>query len=120
MTGRRKDLEPSGAPVPSRRRRPAATPELREQELVALAFDVVENRLRDGSATSAETVHFLKLGSENAKLEREKLRLESKEKMARIEQMGRNDRVEELFENAIKAFKGYSGEDVVSDEQFEG
>lgn len=119
MTGRRKDLEPSGASVPTRRRRPAATPELREQEMIALAFDLVEKKMRDGSATAAETVHFLKLGSENAKLEREKLRLESQEKIARIEQMSRNDRVEELFENAIKAFKGYSGEEVHPDEQFE-
>ena len=119
MTARRNDLEPSGATAP-RRRRPAATPELREQEMIALAFDLVEKKMRDGSATAAETVHFLKLGSENAKLEREKLRLESQEKMARIEQMNRNDRVEELFENAIRAFKGYSGEEIPPDEQLEG
>ena len=119
MTARRNDLEPSGAIAP-RRRRPAATPELREQEMIALAFDLVEKKMRDGSATAAETVHFLKLGSENAKLEREKLRLESQEKMARIEQMNRNDRVEELFENAIRAFKVYSGEEIPPDEQLEG
>ena len=38
--------------------------------MIALAFDLVEKKMRDGSATAAETVHFLKLGSENAKLER--------------------------------------------------
>jgi hypothetical protein len=118
MPPRRKaDLEPSGDDhTPASRHRPATTPELREQELVALAFDLVENRLRKGTATSQETVHFLRLGSENAKLERDKLRLESQEKMARIEQMNRNDRVEALFEDAIKAFKGYAGEEVPPDE----
>lgn len=119
MSNSRKDLEPSGVSNTQRRRRPAPTPELREQEMIALAFDLVEKKMRDGSATAAETVHFLKLGSENAKLEREKMRLESQERIARITQMQRSDRIEELFDNAIKAFKGYSGEEVTPDEQLD-
>lgn len=99
---------------------PATTPELREQQLTALAFDLVEQRLRDGSATAAETVHFLKLGSENTKLEREKMRKESILLNARTEQMSKNDRVESLFEDAIRAFRGYSGEDVGPHDEFDG
>lgn len=111
MTARRKHVEPVGfeqSPIGP----PATTPELREQELVALAFDLAEKRLRDGSASAQETVHFLKLGTENAVLEREKLRKENILLEARTEQLSKNDRMEELFENAIAAFKGYSGEEV--------
>lgn len=115
MATARKDLEPSDNTP--RRRRPAATPELREQEMVALAFDLVEKKLRAGTATSQETVHFLKLGSENAKLEREKMRNENLLLEARTENLSKNDRMEELMEKAIKAFKGYSGEEMSTDEQ---
>ena len=118
MPKSRDDLEQSGADKPTRRRRPAATPDLREQELVALAFDVVEKRLRENTATAAETVHFLKLGSENAKLEREKLRREIVMREAQVNMMERNDRIEELFENAIRAFRGYSGEEVPPNESY--
>lgn len=116
MVTRRKDSEPSGMDE-SPRRRPATTPELREQELVALAFDLVESRLRKGSATSQETVHFLRLGTENTRLEREKLRKENNLLDARVEQLGKADHMEELLDRAVKAFKGYSGEEVPPDEQ---
>lgn len=117
MATSRKDLEPSDNTP--RRRRPATTPELREQEMIALAFDVVEKKLRSGTATSQETVHFLKLGSENAKLEREKMRNENLLLEARTENLSKSDRMEELMNRAIKAFRGYSGEEMPpDDEQF--
>lgn len=116
MATSRKDLEPSDNTP--RRRPPAATPELREQEMVALAFDLVEKKLRNGTATSQETVHFLKLGSENAKLERERMRRENILLEARTENLNKSDRMEELMGKAVKAFKGYRGEEEPDDEQF--
>lgn len=118
MVSRRKHVEPMGFEQPPLSP-PATTPEMREQELVALAFDVVERRLRDGSASAQETVHFLKLGTENAVLEREKLRKENILLEARTEQLSKNDRTEELFEKALKAFKGYSGEEVLEEELYD-
>ena len=35
---------------------PARSPETRENQLISLAYDLVEERLRNGTATSAETV----------------------------------------------------------------
>lgn len=119
MVSRRKDTEPSGMEDQSPRRPPATTPELREQELIALAFDVVESRLRKGTATSQETVHFLKLGTENTRLEREKLRKENLLLDARTEQMGRADHMEQLLDRAVKAFKGYSGEENPEDDEYQ-
>ena len=47
----------------TRKIRPAISPEARENQLIALAVDLVEQRLLTGTASSHETTHFLKLGS---------------------------------------------------------
>lgn len=91
---------------------PTTTPEEREQQLTALAYNLVEQRLLDGTATSQETTFFLKLGGERERLEKEKLRQENLLLAARQEQMGKGDRMEELLERAVRAFKGYSGEEL--------
>lgn len=91
---------------------PATTPEEREQQLTALAYNLVEQRLLDGTATSQETTYFLNLGSAKKRLEEEKLRKENILLSARAEQIGKSDRMEELLERAVRAFKGYSGEEI--------
>ena len=48
--------------TPKRKIRPALTPEARENQLIALAVDLVEKRLIEGTASSKETTHLLKLG----------------------------------------------------------
>ena len=63
--------------VSNRKVRPALNPEARENQLIALAVDLVEQRLLDGTASSQETTHFLKLGSMKNQLEMEKLREEN-------------------------------------------
>lgn len=39
--------------------RPALSPEARENQMISLAMDLVEKRLREGTASSAETTHSL-------------------------------------------------------------
>ena len=58
--------------------RPALTPEARENQMIALAVDLVEQRLLDGTASSQETTHYLKLGSMKNRLEMQKLEEENK------------------------------------------
>ena len=58
-------------------RPPAMTPEGRDAMLTAYAYDLVEKRLREGTASSQETTFFLKLGSQREKLEMERLRKEN-------------------------------------------
>lgn len=89
--------------------RPAETEEGRENQLIALAYDEVERRLRNHTATSQETTHFLKLGSSKAKLELEKLRKENELLIAKTEALKSAKRSEELFSEAIKAFGIYAG-----------
>ena len=95
--------------APKRKIRPALTPEARENQLIALAVDLVEQRLIEGTASSQETTHFLKLGSMKNKLEMEKLREENELLKAKTESIKSSKKSEELFEAAIKAMQRYSG-----------
>lgn len=99
-----------------RKIRPALTPEARENQLIALAVDLVEQRLLDGTASSQETTHFLKLGSMKNKLEMEKLKEENRFLKAKTEAVQSSKRVEELYYEAIKAMRRYSGQGGATDE----
>lgn len=104
-----KTVKVSSSESTKKRRRRALTPEAREQQLTALAMDLVEQRLIDGTASSQETTHFLKLASTKANLEREKLRYETELIRAKKEAINSAQRSEELFDRAIKAMRGYQG-----------
>ena len=77
--------------------------------MISLAVDLVEQRLLNGTASSQETTHFLKLGSMKNRLEMKKLEEENKLLQARTEALQSAKKQEELFEEAIKAMKRYSG-----------
>lgn len=100
----------TSTPNSSKPMRPSTTIEGRENQLIALAVDLVEQRLRDGTASSQETTHFLKLGSTKNQLEMEKMRLENELTKAKTEAANSAKRSEELFERAIEAMKMYSGD----------
>lgn len=89
--------------------RPALTEDAREKQLIALAMDEVEKRIRNGTASSQEICHFLKLGTQEKKLERLKLEKENELLVAKTEALKSAKLVEELYRDAIKAFGIYSG-----------
>lgn len=86
---------------------PATTPEARENQLIALAYDLVEKRLLNGTATSQETVHFLKMGSVRQQAELEKLKKENELLVAKTESLQSSRNSEELYMKAIKAMQSY-------------
>jgi hypothetical protein len=97
-------------PLPERsRRKPATTPEGRENQLISLAHDLVERRIREGTASAQETVHFLKLGSSRERLEQQRLAHENQLTQVKIETMESQARIEELYTEAITAMRAYSG-----------
>jgi hypothetical protein len=105
----------------SRRTAPATTPEGRENQLVSLAYDLVEERFRDGTASATETVHFLKLGSTRERLEQKRLEAEVQLQLAKIESLGSQARMEELTSRAISAMRSYqSGVEQEPDYDHEG
>ena len=89
--------------------RPALNPETRESQMAALAMDLVEQRLRDGTASSQETTHFLKLVSSKAKLEQERLKLENELVAAKTKALGDAKEIKVLYEEALKAMRRYGG-----------
>lgn len=93
----------------STNRRPALTPEARENQLIARAIDLAEQQLIDGTASSQVITHFLKLGTSRAELEKEKLRHENELIAAKKKAIESGDEMKELYENAIKAMRNYAG-----------
>lgn len=98
------------------RRPPARSKEGRENQLISLAMDAAEKQMLEGTASSQIICHFLKLGTTNAELEKEKLIHENELLRAKTEAIESAKRVEELYEKAINAMKMYGGHD--DDEDF--
>lgn len=100
-----------------RKRAPAKTPEARENQMVALAIDVAEKQLEEGTASSQVITHYLKLGSMKDRVEKEIL-MEKKELLkAKTEAMQSSKRVEELYKTALDAMRKYSGNDSDEDDE---
>lgn len=94
---------------PKRKRPPATTPEARENHLIALAYDLAEKQLLDGTASSQVMTNFLKLGSSKERIEKEKLKLENELLKAKTESIQSAKRTEELYRDALNAMRTYSG-----------
>ena len=92
-----------------RKLRPALTPEDRENQLISLATDLVEKRLIEGTASSQETTHFLKLATQEAKLKLKILEKQEELISAKTESIKSAQRTEELYRDAIIAMRKYSG-----------
>lgn len=94
---------------PSPTSRPAIDPDARLNQLIALAVDCAEQQLRDGTASSQVITYYLKQGSIREKLENERLQEENKLLRAKTESLESEKRSAELIEEALKAFRNYSG-----------
>lgn len=101
----------------TRKRRPALTPEARENQMIALAVDLAEKQLVEGTASSQVITHYLKLGSSKERIEKEILEKQKDLITAKTEAIQSAKRVEELYENAINAMRRYSGNG--GDEEYE-
>lgn len=105
----------------SRRGRPALSPDARENQMIALAVDLAEKQLREGSASSQVITHFLKLGTSRNELEKEKIRAEIEEKKAKVKAIESGEEMKVLYENAIRAMRdyaGYGGEEDEYDDEY--
>lgn len=93
-----------------RPRNPALTPEVRESRMIGLAVDLAEKQLAEGTASAQVITHFLKLGSSQAKLEREKLKAESELLQAKKASIQSQEDIKELYTNAMNAMRIYNGQ----------
>lgn len=92
--------------------RPGLTPESRENQLISLAVDLAEKQLQEGTASSQVITHYLKLGSTKERIEKEILEKQKELISAKTEALKSAKRVEDLYSEAIKAMRRYSGQDV--------
>ena len=102
-------VKTGGSTESKRKLRPALTPEARESRLISLTFDLVEQRILDGTASAQETTHFLKLATAKYAAEKEILERQKELITAKTEQLKSQKRVEELYANAINAMRHYGG-----------
>lgn len=89
--------------------RPAITPEAKENQMIALAMDLAEKQLLEGTASSQVISHYLKLGSMKYQAEMEKLRSENELLKAKAQQIVDQKNQEETYLKAIAAMKDYTG-----------
>lgn len=101
-----------------RRLRPGLTPEAREDQLVALATNLAEKQLMEGTASSQVISHFLKIGSTKERIEKEILKEQKDLIKAKTEALKSEKRVEELYSNALNAMRRYAGQETPTDEDF--
>lgn len=93
----------------TRKMRPATTPEGRENQMIALAVDLAEQQLRDGTASAQVITHYLKLGSTKERLEKDILRQQKELMIAKTEALQSQKNMDELYSKAIEAMRTYSG-----------
>lgn len=92
--------------------RPANLPENQEANLINLAMQTAEQQLRDGTASSQVITHFLKLATEQTKLERVKTQKEIELLAQKKKAIEQEAQTEQMFKDAIAAMQTYAGDDI--------
>lgn len=94
------------------RHRLARTPEERDNQMINLAIEKVEERMLMGKASSQEYVHYLRLAAtrETAQLEKEKLALELELVKAKTDALKASSANDALYSRVIDALGEYRGE----------
>lgn len=95
------------------------SPEDAEKTCIALATNLVMERLINKTATSQETTFFLKLASQKEKTETELAKVRVELEKAKTEQINQAKKNELIYQEALNAFKGYSGKTEEEDEEDE-
>lgn len=111
------------APSVKRRGRPATSIEGRENQMIALAINLAEEQLRNGTASSQVITHYLKLGTTRERLEKEILEKKKSLMVAQTENLQSMKHIEELYTEAMTAMASYRGvnkeEEIIDEEYYE-
>ena len=90
-------------------RRPATTPEARENQMIALAINLAEKQLIEGTASSQVITHYLKLGSTKERIEKEILEKQKDLISAKTQALESSRVNQELYEEVLAAMLIYRG-----------
>lgn len=88
----------------------ARTPEAREAQLAAMAYDLAEKQFTEGTASSQVIVHFLKVGSTREKVELQKQKQETLLVEAKVKDLQNVEELKKLYVEAMDAMRGYAGQ----------
>lgn len=91
--------------------RPALTPDAEEQKCISLAVNLAKKQLIEGTASSQVITHYLKLASSRERREQELLVKKIELAQAKTDLIASEARQEELYKQAMSAFRLYRGED---------
>lgn len=100
---------PIGSGLGDKQYPPALTDEAREKQLICMAYDLAEQRMRDGTASSQEVVHFLRMGSQRDRLEKEIMGEQKKLVTAKAGAYQSARNLETMISDAMEMFKLYNG-----------
>lgn len=90
-----------------KRKPPAKSGKQRENQIINMVMDVVEEKILNGTASSQILCHFLKLATERERLENERLKSDMELSKAKIRQIDMQENLAELYEGAIAAMNSY-------------
>lgn len=90
-----------------KRMKPASTDDARENQLIALAINLAEKQLMEGTASAQVITHYLKLGSSKEKLEKELLEKQKELVDAKTQNLQSSKHTEELYSKALEAMRSY-------------
>lgn len=87
----------------------ATTPEGRESQIIAKAYDLAEKRIDEGTASAQEIVHWLRMGSPKERLERQVMDEQRKLLTAKTGSIESERKSEEFYKRVLEAMSSYSG-----------
>ena len=102
-----------------RKQTPARTLEGRQNQLVNLAVEEAERRLRNGTASSQIITTLLKWASIEAEIKLEQMRADLSLTKAKEREIEAKANSNDLFAKALAAFKSYKGESEEEEEYYE-
>ena len=117
MARTKKNLAKQPSDLPKRRR--SLDPEARENQLVALAYDLAEQQLLDGTISSQVLTQLIKAGSIKGRAELLKLERENELLKAKTESLQSAQRTDEIYADALRAMRDYSGLEIVDDQDLQ-
>ena len=97
--------------------RPDFSGAAREKRLIDLAYTEAERRLRDGTASSEMICLFLRAGSNKEYLDEQEALCKIELAKAKTDMYKAQQKTEQMFVDAMSAFREYNGEEDGQDDQ---
>ena len=80
--------------------------------MIALATDLAERQLREGTASPSVITHYLKMGSPRESMERTSMAQQNDLAAAKAEAIRSEKHIEQMISDAMAAFRSYSPTDL--------